>query len=90
MRGLRNSVRGSVEAYVGIGIVALIAFLIFAIFFPALLLAMVFGLSAIFVWVYFKAHPYSIWIGLGLLLLAAVFGFVSVGQQASLSLVHGM
>jgi len=90
MRKLSRNQRGAIEAYVGIGIVALIAFIIFAIFFPALLLALIFGLAALFVLVVYKAHPYGLWVGVALLLIAAVFGFVQVGQQASLSLVHSL
>ena len=89
MRNSRRAV-GDTGVVAGMGVVALIAFIIFAVFFPALLLALIFGLAALFVFVYFKANPYGIWVGLGLLLLAAVFGFVQVGQSASLSLVHAL
>ena len=92
-RGLKRDTRGiggSIGLYAGIGLVALIAFLLFAIFFPALLLALMFFVAGIFTFIYLKAHPYGVWIGVAFLVIAAIFGFAQVGQQASLSLVNGL
>lgn len=69
-----------------LGIVALIAFVLFAIFMPALLLALIFALAAFGSLLAFRGHPYGIWLFLALLVIAALFGFVQVGQQASLAL----
>ena len=92
-RGLSRNERGvigSIGVYAGLGIVALIAFLVFAIFFPALLLSLMFFVAGIFAFVYLKAHPYGVWIGVAFFVISAVFGIAQVGQQASLSLVHGL
>lgn len=81
---------GTVGLYALAGVIALVAFLLFAIFFPALLLSLLFFVAAIFVFIYFKGHPYGIWIGLALIIVAALFGAVQVGQTASLSVVHAL
>ncbi len=77
-------------AYAGLAVVALIAFLLFAIFFPALLLALLFFIAGIAAFYFGRTSPYGIWIGLLFIVLAAVFGFLAVGQSVSLAIVHGV
>ena len=89
MHANERGIGGNLAVIAGIGGVALIAFLVFAIFFPALLLSLLFFVAAIFVFVYLKTNPYGVWIGVALLALAAIFGFLQVGQALSLSIVHG-
>lgn len=89
MHANERGIGGNLAVIAGIGVVALIAFLVFAIFFPALLLSLLFFVAAIFVFVYLKTNPYGVWIGVALLALAAIFGFLQVGQALSLSIVHG-
>ena len=89
MHANERGIGGNLAVIAGIGVVALIAFLVFAIFFPALLLSPLFFVAAIFVFVYLKTNPYGVWIGVALLALAAIFGFLQVGQALSLSIVHG-
>ena len=67
-------------------VVALVAFIVIAIFFPYLLFGLLFFVAAIFVIIYAKANPYGLWIGVGLMVVAALFVFLQVGQTASLSL----
>jgi hypothetical protein len=73
-----------------LAIIAVILFFIAAIFFPAFTLAILFFLAGIAAFYFGRASPYGIAIGLVLIIIAAIFGFVSVGQTASLSLVHGV
>jgi hypothetical protein len=85
-----RGVGGLAGLSVGTAIVALVAFIVVAIFFTALLLALLFFVAAIFVIIYGKANPYSLWIGVGLMLVAALFGILQVGQTASLSVGHAL
>ena len=88
MRFNKRGVGGLAGLTVGTAIVALVAFIVVAVFFTALLLALLFFVAAIFVIIYGKANPYSLWVGVGLMLVAALFGILQVGQTASLTLVH--
>jgi hypothetical protein len=84
--GKRGVAGAFASPWVGLTIVGLIAFIVVAIFFTALLFALLFFIAAIFVLVYAPKSPYAIFIFVALIILAAVFGFLQVGQQASLSL----
>ncbi|MGI0156516.1 MAG: hypothetical protein ACREDE_10365 [Thermoplasmata archaeon] len=81
------------EAILAIGLVAILAFFVTAAFFPALLIAIIFLVGAGLVGIFGinKMHPTaSLAVVLVLILLAAIFAFVQVGQQASLSLAGGL
>ncbi len=88
MRFNQRGVGGLAGLSIGTAIVALVAFIVVAVFFTALLLALLFFVAAIFVIIYGKANPYALWIGVGLMLIAALFGILQVGQTASLSVAH--
>jgi hypothetical protein len=87
---LKLGSRGVVGLNIGLGtaVVAFVAFLVVAIFFVALLLAVLFFIAAIFIIIYAKGNVYLIILAVALVLLAALFGFLQVGQTASLSVAH--
>lgn len=80
----------SLGGVLALGVVALVLFLVMAVFFPALLLSFAFGVAGLAVLVLYRGHPYGIYIGLALLVIAAIFGFVQVGQQASLQMARSV
>ena len=63
--------------------------IVVALIAPALFLAFLFFIAGLFVLYVYRAHPYGIAIGAILLVLAAVFGFLAVGNALSLSLIGG-
>ena len=71
--------------YLVLGIFGLIAFVVVAAFFAALLLALLFFVAAIIVLLSARGNKFGLSVGLGLVILAAVFGFLQVGHQVSLS-----
>lgn len=80
----------SAGGMIALGLVALITFLVLAVFMPALLLAFAFGAVGLFVLFVYRGHPYGIYVGVALLIIAAIFGFVQVGQQASLQMARSV
>ena len=85
-----RGVGGMAGIGVGTAIVALVAFIVVAVFFAALLLALLFFVAAIFVIIYAKANPYGLWVGVGLMIVAALFGVLQFSQTASLSVAHSL
>lgn len=77
-------------AYVIVAFIAFIFVVVIAVLFPALFLAFLFFVAAAFVLYAYRGSKYGLVIGLVLLILAAVFGFLAVGNALSLSLVHGV
>ena len=90
MPDLRRSIRGAnAFAYALLAFIAFIVVIVVAVLFPALFLAFLFFIVGLFILYVYRAHPYGLIIGAIFLVLAAVFGFLAVGNALSLSLIGG-